>query len=144
MKQFILPILIIGAASWAANSATADPSENEGSDGAVYTMDNSAVANQAWFFARGRNGELAPGVAYPTGGTGTGSGLGSQGAVLLSGDGRWLFVCNAGSDDVSVFAVTRRGLAFRKHRFSFCRRLAAKNDWSVRFEQEAEGGEPAE
>ena len=47
---------------------------------------------------------------YATGGLGTGGGLGNQGAVQLSQDGRWLLVCNAGSDEISVFAVTGRGL----------------------------------
>jgi 6-phosphogluconolactonase (cycloisomerase 2 family) len=30
---------------------------------------------------------------------------------VLSDDGRWLFAVNAGSDDLSVFAVTADGLA---------------------------------
>ncbi|HEV8511573.1 MAG TPA: beta-propeller fold lactonase family protein, partial [Gemmatimonadales bacterium] len=42
---------------------------------------------------------------------GTGSGLGSQGAIALSDDGRWLFAVNAGSNDVSAFRVTAGGLA---------------------------------
>ena len=40
-----------------------------------------------------------------TGGRGTGSGLGSQGALVLSANGRWLFAVNAGSNDISVFEV---------------------------------------
>jgi 6-phosphogluconolactonase (cycloisomerase 2 family) len=40
-----------------------------------------------------------------TGGRGTGSGLGSQGALVLSENGRWLFAVNAGSNDISVFEV---------------------------------------
>src|SRR5204862_4407933 len=42
---------------------------------------------------------------------GTGGGLGSQGAVALSDDGRRLFVVNAGSNDVSVFSVGPAGLS---------------------------------
>ncbi len=45
-----------------------------------------------------------------TGGTGTGAGLGSQDAVALSENERWLLAVNAGSDDVSVFEVQQRGL----------------------------------
>jgi 6-phosphogluconolactonase (cycloisomerase 2 family) len=41
---------------------------------------------------------------------GSGAGLGSQEAVALSENGRWLFVVNAGSNQVSVFLVRRNGL----------------------------------
>jgi 6-phosphogluconolactonase (cycloisomerase 2 family) len=40
-----------------------------------------------------------------TQGQGTGAGLGSQGAVTLSGDGRHVFVVNAASNTVSTFAL---------------------------------------
>src|SRR5262249_51950197 len=48
----------------------------------------------------------------PTGGSGTGApqGLPSQASVLLSHDGRWLFVCNAGSSEVSVLRISPGGL----------------------------------
>jgi 6-phosphogluconolactonase len=36
--------------------------------------------------------------------------LASQGALTLSANGYWIFVCNAGSDEVSVFSVTDQGL----------------------------------
>src|SRR5208282_2867512 len=42
-----------------------------------------------------------------TGGTGTGAGLASQGAVELSEDGTWLYAVNAGSNDISIFRVGR-------------------------------------
>jgi 6-phosphogluconolactonase (cycloisomerase 2 family) len=42
---------------------------------------------------------------FSTGGTGTGVGLGSQGALVLGRDDRWLFAVNAGSNEISVFAV---------------------------------------
>lgn len=45
-----------------------------------------------------------------TGGQGTGAGLGSQGAVTLSQDGRFLFVVNAQSNSVSTFALHGREL----------------------------------
>ena len=78
--------------------------------GAVFTMDNSPDGNNVWAFGRKADGTLTEPAVYPTQGTGTGGGLGNQGAVQLSDDGRWLFVCNAGSDDISVFLVTPRGL----------------------------------
>jgi 6-phosphogluconolactonase (cycloisomerase 2 family) len=48
--------------------------------------------------------------AYPTDGLGSGAGLGSQEAVALSRNDRWLFAVNAGSHEVSVFAVKEHGL----------------------------------
>jgi 6-phosphogluconolactonase (cycloisomerase 2 family) len=46
-----------------------------------------------------------------TGGLGTGSGLGSQGALVLSDNQRWLFAVNAGSNEVSLFSVSNQGLS---------------------------------
>jgi 6-phosphogluconolactonase (cycloisomerase 2 family) len=37
--------------------------------------------------------------------------LGNQGGVVLSDNGRWLLVVNAGSDEVSVFSIDRDGLS---------------------------------
>jgi 6-phosphogluconolactonase len=73
--------------------------------GAVFTLTNEAAGNAVAVFSRGSDGTLMPEGTVPTGGLGSGSGLGSQGAVALSENGRWLFAVNAGSDDVSVFDV---------------------------------------
>ena len=78
--------------------------------GAIYTLSNEATGNAVIEFARGRDGELEQVASYPTGGLGSGSSLGSQGAVVLSDNGRWLLAVDAGSDEVSVFAVTHQGL----------------------------------
>jgi 6-phosphogluconolactonase (cycloisomerase 2 family) len=88
----------------AATTALADDG------GAVYTMDNAAGANHVLVFHRGENGGLTSTGSFVTGGAGAGAGLSSQGAVLLSRDNHWLFVCNPGSSEVSAFAVTRQGL----------------------------------
>ena len=58
----------------------------------------------------GDRGDLTLVQQLPTQGLGTGGGLGSQGAVTLSGDGRHLFVVNAASHTVSTFALRRRGV----------------------------------
>jgi len=73
------------------------------SSSAVYTLSNSAAGNEVLVFSRGRHGSLSPSGSFPTGGLGTGSGLGSQGAVVLSD--KFLFAVNAGSDEVSVMKV---------------------------------------
>jgi len=76
-----------------------------GEAGAVYTMDNAASANHVLVFQRAENGQITSAGSVATGGAGNGAGLSDQGAVLLSQDGRWLFVCNAGSDEISLFAI---------------------------------------
>jgi 6-phosphogluconolactonase (cycloisomerase 2 family) len=78
--------------------------------GAVFTMDNAAAANHVLAFRRGADGKLKNDGSFATGGRGTGSGLGSQGALVLSSNGRWLFACNAGSDEISVFLVAPQGV----------------------------------
>ena len=78
---------------------------------AVYVQTNNATENEVIVFSRADDGALAPGGRYSTGGRGTGvPHLASAGSVVLSDDGRWLLVVNAGSDEVSVFAVQPDGL----------------------------------
>src|SRR5713226_9686341 len=81
--------------------------------GAVYTMTNAAAGNAILIFDRAANGALANAGRVPTGGKGQGSGLGSQGALTISEDQRWLLAVNAGSNDVTVFSVTDDGLQWR-------------------------------
>lgn len=83
----------------------------KGKPGAVYIASNAADGNAVMAFDRRPNGRLAPNPRlYPTGGLGTGAGLGNQSGVLMSNDGRFLFVVNAGSGDISVFRVLQDGL----------------------------------
>jgi len=78
---------------------------------AVYTITNQVAGNAVAIFSRAADGTLTPAGNVATGGTGTGAGLGSQGAVTLSDDGRLLFAVNAGSNDLSVFRVDPQGLS---------------------------------
>jgi 6-phosphogluconolactonase len=78
--------------------------------GAVYTMSNAANGNAVLVFDRSFDGRLRSAGAVPTGGQGSGGGLGNQGGLVLTDDERWLLAVNAGSADVSVFQVQRRGL----------------------------------
>jgi 6-phosphogluconolactonase (cycloisomerase 2 family) len=73
--------------------------------GAVFTTDNAATGNNVLVFRRTNVGTLAFSGAVPTRGSGTGSGLGSQGALAITDDGRWLLAVNAGSNEVSFFRV---------------------------------------
>ena len=79
--------------------------------GAVYALTNQAGANAVAVFARSADGALTWQTNVLTGGSGAGSGLGSQGAIALSDEGRWVFAVNAGSNDVSAFHVTASGLS---------------------------------
>ncbi len=90
------------AAPWAS-------ADNDGI-GAVYTMTNAPDANAVLQYDRLADGSLQFRDMYMTGGRGSGDGLGNQGGVVLSDDGRWLLVVNAGSDEVSVFATGQDGL----------------------------------
>jgi 6-phosphogluconolactonase (cycloisomerase 2 family) len=78
--------------------------------GAVYLASNSPQSNTVLVFNRASNGSLRPAGSFATGGLGTGGGLGNQGGVILSENNRWLLVVNAGSNDISVFAVLPDGL----------------------------------
>ena len=73
--------------------------------GAVAVASNATSGNAVIVFARRANGSLEAPTSYSTGGSGTGGGLGNQGAVTLSGDRQHLLVVNAGSNDVSAFSV---------------------------------------
>jgi len=96
-------------AGLAAAGTTVEAREHE--TGAVYTMTNSAEGNAILMWDRNPDGSLTNMEPFATGGAGTGTGLGSQGAIALSKDGRWLFAVNAGSNTVSVFEVLPYSLA---------------------------------
>lgn len=118
----VLPALGLLALGLAACSDDATPADPDGAAdlslgaerftaGAVYTSTNAAGGNAVLAFLRGSDGRLRPPLTFPTGGAGTGAlDLGSQGAVTLSDNGRWLLVVNAGSDELSVFHVRPDGL----------------------------------
>jgi 6-phosphogluconolactonase (cycloisomerase 2 family) len=75
-------------------------------NGAVYVQTNDAAENEIVAFGRSEDGALSLLDRYETGGKGSGvPHLPSQGSVVLSDDGQWLLVANAGSDELSVFAV---------------------------------------
>lgn len=107
--RFILAVALLLPLIAGFTSPVAADSDNN-SPGAVYTITNEASGNEVAVYQRSANGSLTFMAAYPTAGLGSGAGLGSQGAVILRGNGRQLFVVNAGSNQVSVFAVRKDGL----------------------------------
>ena len=109
----IIPIIVLLALFAGSVSAQGDSLATGSSSGSgyVYVMSNEATANAVQVFARAADGTLTPAGSYPTGGLGTGAGLGSQGAVITSYDGRLLFVVNAGSNEISSFRIRRDSLS---------------------------------
>jgi 6-phosphogluconolactonase (cycloisomerase 2 family) len=73
--------------------------------GMLYTLTNAAIGNEVVAYSQAANGQLTFQGSYATGGLGSGAGLGSQGSIITSQDKRWLFAVNAGSNQVSVFAI---------------------------------------
>lgn len=82
----------------------------ERSPGALYVATNATAGNEVLVFPRARDGTLGAPRSFATGGNGSGGGLGNQGGLVLTRGHRWLLVVNAGSNDLSVFAVARDGL----------------------------------
>lgn len=81
-----------------------DPlSSGQRRSGTVYVVSNDATANAVLVFPRERDGRLGTPTPVATGGRGTGSDLGNQGAIALGR--RRLYAVNAGSDEISAFAV---------------------------------------
>lgn len=82
-----------------------------GTGGFVFTQTNAAAGNSILAYARAADGSLSFAASYPAGGLGTGVSLGSQGSVILTPDNKWLLAVDAGSHQISVFAVGPAGLS---------------------------------
>jgi len=108
MKKSLFQTCLCGAALALIFHTTTSRADDH-QQGALYAMDNATNGNQVLVFKRGEDGALTSAGIFATGGTGTGAGLPSQGSLLLSPDGFWLFVCNAGSSEISVFALPPEG-----------------------------------
>lgn len=80
---------------------------------AVFLQTNDAAGNQVLVYRQAGDGSVTLVDTVDTGGVGTGDGLGSQGSVTLSENGRSLLVVNAGSDSVSLFSVRGTRLRLR-------------------------------
>jgi len=106
MFQFGLAVVMIISLALSGVGVAAAASDG----GAVYTLTNNAAGNEVAIFNRAADGTLTAAGVVSTGGLGNGGGLGSQGALTLSDNHKWLFAVNAGSHDLSVFAVSADGL----------------------------------
>ncbi len=100
-----------GLALAGAAALPALASANTGAHGFVYVNDNTAGINTIAGFARGGDGQLTPlpGSPFNAGGAGAGSGLSSQGAIQVTGNGRYVIAVDAGSNQLSVLRIKRNG-----------------------------------
>lgn len=94
---------------WAAAGAVAMLSSLPALAGSVFVASNAADGNRILVFDRSPIGGLTSAGSVATGGNGTGAGLGNQGGLVVSEDGRNLYVVNAGSDSISSFALGPQG-----------------------------------
>ena len=75
----------------------------------LYTISNEVAGNRILVFNRASDGTLSEAGSYETGGTGTGEGLGNQGALALSENKIFLFAVSPGSDEISFSYIRGDG-----------------------------------
>ena len=92
-----------------STSGTAASARINPSQGMVYTMSNGSTQNSILAYLQNSNGTLTFMGETASGGTGTGSGLGSQGALIHNFPETWLFAVNAGSNSISSFHIHSDG-----------------------------------
>lgn len=116
MKRIVWSVLLVlMALSLSPTLVARTGSADSNAPGAVYTMTNDPTDNEVVVFDRDAQGFLMKVDEVSTQGLGSGGGvdpLASQGSIALTENGKWLLVVNAGSDDVTVFAVDHEGLSF--------------------------------
>lgn len=86
--------------------------------GAVFAMTNIAARNEIAVFHRAADGTLTAVGHVATGGSGKGDDFDTQGGLVLHDNHRFLYACNAGSNDISVFAVDGTRLTLIQKIFS--------------------------
>ncbi|HEX2570513.1 MAG TPA: beta-propeller fold lactonase family protein [Polyangia bacterium] len=101
----------------AVDSATGTPDSATGGDSgstgsvanAVYTISNDTTDNRVYAYTRAADGSLTALNSYSTGGRGTGSDLGDQGALAYDLANNRIFIVNAGDNSISMMAVNGDG-----------------------------------
>lgn len=102
------------SAAFAAESEQEDEQDNSRARaaGVVFAMSNATAANRIFVYRRSDDGQLTRVGNVRTRGLGIGTDLDTQGGLRLGPDNRFLYAVNAGSDDISVFAVDGTHLNF--------------------------------
>lgn len=105
-KLFLTLSLLLTASLWAGTH-----SAQAGGINAMYVLTNSPTDNRVAIFTHTSRGILTAAGTVSTGGLGTGSALGSQGALAMSTNLNWLLAVNPGSNEISAFTISQSGLA---------------------------------
>ncbi len=84
----------------------------------VYIESNDSVQNRILVYEEQNDGSLVMDGMALSGGSGNGGGLGSQGAVVLDENHKWLYAVNAGSNSISSFKVNNDGSVTLKNTVS--------------------------
>ncbi len=106
----VAALITAGTTLATSPAQAAGPGGKASSADAVYVLSNQAAGNSVVAYDRAADGTLTLDGSYPTGGLGTGAGLGSQGAIVVDDSGRHVYAVNAGSDTITSFDVTSSGL----------------------------------
>jgi 6-phosphogluconolactonase (cycloisomerase 2 family) len=109
-KRFVVCAGLAALAATAAFSASLGVFASD-VVGHVYVNDNTSGTNTIAAFDRHADGALTPidGSPFAAGGAGTGTVVGSQGAVQVTADGRYLVAVDAGSNQISVLRIRPDG-----------------------------------
>ena len=109
--SFLIGVTLMAAAATPLGSLSASAAVSP-VVGHTYVNDNTVAVNSIAAFDRHADGSLTsiPGSPFAIGGAGLGKGLGSQGAIQATADGRFLLAVDAGSSQISVLRVTRDGV----------------------------------
>ena len=101
IKKILVPVLVSATILVSSLGAftTAYAQESQGRNGNVITATNAAAGNALLVFDK----NLHLQATVPTGGTGTGAGLGNQGGITIAGN--TLLVVNAGDNTISSFRI---------------------------------------
>ncbi len=114
-KLNLLVCATIVATHWEVTANAQVGFQGSSVSGAVYTMTNDASENSILVYSRNANGLLTFQGPVSTHGRGSGGildPLQSQGSLVLSQDGSFLFAANPGSGTITTFRVVPSGLAF--------------------------------
>lgn len=117
-KQMTAPLTDATGTNAAIDSHAGPGGDHEGGDhdggafrtAALYTLTNDAVNACVLRYPRQLDGTLGAPAAFPTGGRGTGAGLGDQGAIAIDHERGLLFAVDAGSNDIATFRLAGNGL----------------------------------
>ena len=114
LKRTCLSTVLLGSIGAAAAVVPATASAASPASpivGHVYVNDDTTGTNTIGAFNRHADGSLTPeaGSPFNAGGAGNGSGLASQGAIQVTGNGRYVLAVDAGSNQISVLKVNYDG-----------------------------------